>query len=204
MLSVCSLAAKNEFKGIDTVIRALPGILKHAPDLRYVVAGDGELRRKLEGLAAEVGVSESVVLLGEVSDRELAELYRECAVFVLPSRGQGHAGIEGGEGFGRVYIEAAMAAKPVVGSRSGGASEAVLDGRTGFLVNPESSAEVADALVKILQDRELAVRLGSAGKAWAFNNFSEDAISASLKEMLQAYGFRGEVVAEFAHAGGRP
>ena len=62
----------------------------------------------------------------------------------------------GGEGFGRVYVEAALAGKPVVGSRSGGASEAVLRGRTGFVVDPDSSDEVAEALLAILQDPELA------------------------------------------------
>jgi len=69
----------------------------------------------------ETGVAENVTFAGEIPDAELAELYRSCDVFVLPSRGQGWLGLEGGEGFGRVYIEAALAGKPVVGSRSGGA-----------------------------------------------------------------------------------
>jgi glycosyltransferase involved in cell wall biosynthesis len=204
LLSVCSLAQKNEFKGVDTVIRALPRVLNAIPNLGYVVVGDGELRPKLEKLAIEVGVQGNVTFVGEITDAELAALYRGCDVFVLPSRGQERTGITGGEGFGRVYLEAAMAAKPVVGSRSGGASEAVLDARTGFVVNPDSSDQVAEALTAILQDPELAARMGSAGKAWACDRFSEDALSSSLRELLRPYGFRNEGVQELAHAGGRP
>ena len=136
LLSVCSLVRGNEFKGVDTVIRALPRVLKALPDLRYVVVGEGEIRGKLESLAVETGVAENVTFAGEISDAELAELYRGCDAFVLPSRGQERRGVVGGEGFGRVYVEAALAGKPVVGSRSGGASEAVLHGKTGFVVDP--------------------------------------------------------------------
>jgi phosphatidylinositol alpha-1,6-mannosyltransferase len=206
LLSVCSLAAKNEFKGVDTVIRALPRVLAALPDLRYLVVGHGELRGKLEQLAIETGVAGNVTFVGEVSDAELAELYRGCDVFVLPSRGQGTPGVavQGGEGFGRVYLEAALAGKPVVGSQAGGASEAVLHGRTGFVVNPDSSDAVAEALLTILQDPASATRMGSDGRAWALDTFSEDALSRSLRELLRPYGFRTEGVQKLAHAGGQP
>jgi phosphatidylinositol alpha-1,6-mannosyltransferase len=203
VLSVCALVRGNEFKGVDTVIRALPKILESLPHLQYVVAGEGEIRRKLERLAVETGVAENVRFTGEISDDELAELYRGCDVFVLPSRGQERQGVVGGEGFGRVYVEAALAGKPVVGSRSGGASEAVLPGRTGFLVDPDSSDEVAEALLVLLQDPQLASRMGAAGRAWALDTFSEDALSRSLRELLRPYGLKSESVQSLAHAGGQ-
>ncbi len=160
LLSVCTLVRGNEFKGVDTVIRTLPKILKKHPDLQYVVVGEGEIRAGLEGIAVETGVAEKVTFLGEIPDSELADLYRCCDVFVLPSRGQEQRGEVGGEGFGRVYVEAALAGKPVVGSLAGGASEAVLHGKTGFLVNPASNDDVADAVLAILDDPRLAA-------AWA-------------------------------------
>ncbi|MFZ3262799.1 MAG: glycosyltransferase family 4 protein [Terriglobales bacterium] len=202
LLSVCSLAEKNEFKGVDTVIRALPTVLKALPDVRYVVVGEGELRGKLASLTTETGVAENVRFAGEVSDAELAELYRGCDVFVLPSRGQGREGVEGGEGFGRVYLEAALAGKPVVGSRCGGASEAVLHGETGLVVNPDSSDDVAGALLAILEDPERAARMGAAGKTWVLDTFSEDALSRSLRELLWSYGFKNESMLKLARAGG--
>lgn len=185
LLSVCNLAPGNEFKGVDTVLRALPAVLSKLPDLRYLVVGDGAIRKNLETLATEMGVAGNVTFAGEVTDAELAEFYRACDVFVLPSRGKGLRGVAAGEGFGRVYVEAALAGKPVVGSRAGGASEAVLHGKTGFLVNPDSSDEVAEALLNILQDPELAARFGSEGRAWALGAFSEEALSTSLSELLR-------------------
>jgi glycosyltransferase involved in cell wall biosynthesis len=202
LLSVCSLAPGNEFKGVDTVIRALPAVMKVLPDIRYVVVGDGEVRKSLEILGAEMGVAQRVTFAGEVSDIELAALYRECDVFVLPSRGKGIGGVAGGEGFGRVYVEAALAGKPVVGSRCGGASEAALHGKTGFVVDPESSDEVAEALLIILQDRELAERMGSAGRTWALDMFSEDALSDSLRKLLRPYGFKNETLQTLPQAHG--
>lgn len=189
LLSVCSLAPENEFKGVDTVIRALPEILQMVPKARYAVVGAGALRAKLEELAYATGVAESVCLLGEVSDIELAALYRACDLFVLPSRGQEKCGQDGGEGFGRVYIEAALAGKPVIGSQFGGAAEAVVPGRTGLLVNPQSIAEVSGAALTLLKDPELAASLGSEGRKWARELFSEDALRRSLAGLLQIQGF---------------
>jgi phosphatidylinositol alpha-1,6-mannosyltransferase len=134
----------------------------------------------------------------------LAEVYRRCDAFVLPSRGQEQVGGVGGEGFGRVYVEAALAGKPVVGSLSGGASEAVLQGKTGLLVNPDSSDEVAEAVLAILGDPSLAARMGSAGRKWALDTFSEEALSRSLKELLQREGIENERLPKLAHAGGQP
>ena len=203
LLSVCTLVRGNEFKGVDTVIRALPTILKKVPDLRYVVVGDGVLREWLQSLAVELGVAERVTFTGEISDAELAELYRRCSAFVLPSRGQEQQGVMGGEGFGRVYAEAALAGKPVVGSKSGGASEAVLQGRTGYLVDPDSTREVAEALLALLQDQARAARMGSEGRTWALDVFSENALSGSLRELLRPYGFQNDGLPVLAHAEGR-
>jgi len=192
LLSVSSLVRGNEFKGLDTVIRALPRVLKTLPGVRYAIVGEGEIKPALERLAVEMGVAENVNFLGEVSDSELAELYRRCDAFVLPSRGQERQGEVGGEGFGRVYVEAALAGKPVVGSRAGGASEAVLDGTTGFLLNPLS-----------IDDPPLAARMGSAGRSWSLDNFSEHALSKSLKELLRRFDAENEKLPNLEHAGGR-
>lgn len=204
ILSVTSLVKGNEFKGLDTVIRALPQILRTRPDARYVIAGEGEIRKGLEYLAGEVGVTRKVTFLGEVSDTELAELYRACDVFVLPSRGQEMQGGIGGEGFGRVYVEAALAGKPVVGSVLGGAAEAVLDGKTGLLVNPASVDDIARAVLAIVSDSELAAAMGSAGRKWARETFSQEALSRSLKELLPPQALASARLPNLVHAGEQP
>lgn len=203
LLSVCTLVKGNEFKGVDTVLQVLPKILKTLPRLQYVVVGEGEIRAKLQSIAAQLGVAENVAFGGEVTDAELADFYRRCDVFVLPSRGQELRGEIGGEGFGRVYVEAALAGKPVIGSRCGGASEAVLHGKTGLLVNPVSTDEVAEAVLAILGNPRLAADMGSAGRKWALDTFSEDALSRSLKELLRPYGVETESVPKLVHAGGQ-
>ena len=145
VLSVGALSKAFAYKGFDTVIRALPMVLDAVPNLRYVVAGEGDNKENLRKLAADLGVGPYVNFMGKVSDAELAELYTSCGIFVLPSRTRHVDGGWEGEGFGRVYVEAALAGKPVVGSREGGAAEAVLDGKTGLLVDPASVTEVASS-----------------------------------------------------------
>jgi phosphatidyl-myo-inositol dimannoside synthase len=184
LLSVGMLSKKMSYKGFDTVIRALPKILETVPDLRYTVAGDGDDKERLSRLAAELGVAEYVDFVGEVSDSELAAHYRACDVFVLPSSLSQANGNWQGEGFGRVYVEAALAGKPVVGSRDGGAAEAVSDGRTGLLVDPSSASDVASALINLLQAPDLAARMGREGQRWARENFSVSVLRRQLREML--------------------
>lgn len=188
LLSVGDLSRAHAYKGFDTVIRAFPRILALTPRVRYVIVGGGDNRPNLERLAAEVGMADCVTFAGEVSDAELAVLYRSCEVFVMPSRALGADGLETGEGLGFVYLEAALAGKPVVGSCEGGAAEAVLHGKTGFLVNPRSVDEVADAVTTLLSDAELAARMGAAGRKWAVENFTQEALSRALEELLYLTG----------------
>lgn len=184
LLSVGVLAKTSAHKGIDTVIRALPQVLESVPGARYVVVGRGDGRENLEELAVAMGVAEHVEFTGEISDAELAARYRACDVFVLPSRTARRNGCWQGEGFGRVYAEAALAGKPVVGSRDGGAAEAVLDGKTGLLVDPASVADVTAALLRLLQEDALAAAMGSAGQGWARENFTTRALQRRLGEAL--------------------
>jgi glycosyltransferase involved in cell wall biosynthesis len=184
LLSVGDLSKAHAYKGFDTVVRALPRILAVAPNARYVIVGEGDNRANLERLAADMGVADRVTFAGQVSDAELAVLYRTCKVFVMPSRALGADGRASGEGFGRVYVEAALASKPVVGSRGGGAAEAVLHGKTGFLVNPQSVEEVGDAVVTLLSDTELRTSMGAAGRKWAVENFTQQAMSKALEQLL--------------------
>jgi glycosyltransferase involved in cell wall biosynthesis len=185
LLSVGSMTRSHAYKGFDTVIRALPIILARAPSVRYLVVGGGDDRPNLERLAAEVGVADRVTFAGEVPDAELAILYRSCEVFVMPSGALGGDSPARGEGFGRVYVEAALAGKPVVGSCQGGAAEAVLHGKTGFLVNPGSVDEVAQAVITLLSDTELAASMGAAGRQWALENFTQEALRRRLAQLLE-------------------
>ena len=187
LLSVGSLSRAHAYKGFDTVIRALPVVLGRVPNLRYVIVGEGDDRARLEKLTAEHQLGSHITFEGSVSDEQLANYYRSCDVFVLPSKATARNGSWEGEGFGRVYVEAALAGKPVVGSFGGGAAEAVLHGKTGLLVEPSSPQQTACAIVQLLENPTLAAEMGCEGRKWALENFTQEALRATLAELLQLH-----------------
>ncbi len=151
LLTVSRLVER--YKGHDMVIRALPLIRAKIPDVRYVIVGDGWLRSYLERIAISIGVDDAVVFTGEVSEAALEEWYRRCDAFILMSRESVVGG--GAEGYGLVFVEANLRGKPVIGGRSGGIPDAVVDGVTGVLVDPR-----------------LAGRLGAEGRRRAVEELS--------------------------------
>ena len=188
ILSVGMVTKGNAYKGYDTVIRALPKVRQVVPNVRYSVVGEGDDIDRLKRLAVKAGVHHHVEFKGGISDADLAACYGTCDVFVLPSRTARHNGGWLGEGFGRVYVEAALAGKPVVGSCGGGAAEAVLHERTGLLVDPESDSDVAEALIMLLHNPGLAARMGQQGQQWALENFTSEALTRRVSELLGGYG----------------
>jgi len=170
---------EERYKGHDMVIRAMPLILSKLPDAIYVIAGDGCLKPYLEKLAKSVSVDDRVIFTGSVTDEELKALYKSCEVFVMASRDKEVDG--GAEGFGIVFLEANIFGKPVIGGRSGGVPDAVLDEVTGLLVNPDNPMDIADGVVKLLTDKELSKRLGSTGKKRALDEFCWKNIAARFE-----------------------
>ncbi len=154
---------EERYKGHDTMARALPLVLAKVPQAQWVVIGEGSLRASVEALAASHGVTHATRFLGAVSDAGRNEWLRRARLLAMPSRLP--AGGFAGEGFGIVYLEAGAYGKPVVAGNVGGAPDAVRDGETGLLVDPTDPVEVAGAIVSLLQDADLAGRLGANGRA---------------------------------------
>jgi phosphatidylinositol alpha-1,6-mannosyltransferase len=90
------------------------------------------------------------------------------------------------EGFGIVYIEASACGKPVVAGCTGGAPEAVLDGETGLLVDPEDPKAISDALIRILVDSDLATRLGKRGRERAEREFAWSVVAARVDSIVES------------------
>ncbi|HTZ85094.1 MAG TPA: glycosyltransferase family 4 protein [Solirubrobacteraceae bacterium] len=154
---------EERYKGHDAMLRALPLVLAKVPEAQWVVVGDGSLRPSLEALAKGLGVDHAVRFLGAVSDEERNLWLRRARLVAMPSRLP--AGGFAGEGFGIVYLEAGAYGKPVVAGNVGGALDAVSDGETGLLVDPTDPLALAEAIVRLLRDSELAGRLGANGRA---------------------------------------
>ncbi len=174
LLTVARLDASERYKGVDTVIAALPNILNVIPGVHYIVIGDGDDRPRLENLARETGVADHVLFAGQVGD-ELAAYYDLCDVFVMPSRG---------EGFGLVFLEAMAFGKPTIGCNDGGIPEVVTDKLTGFLVAFGDVKALADRLLLLLQDVELRRQMGEAGRRRVKDNFTFEHFRSRFVQLL--------------------
>jgi len=171
----------DEYKGHDVVLQAMRLVRDVVPDARWIVVGDGSLRAKLEREARTLGVAEAVEFRGSVTEAQRDEALDSADVFVMASRVPRDGA--GGEGFGMVYLEASARGVPVIAGRAGGAVDAVDDGVTGYLVDPESPDEVADAVLRVLTDRDRALALGQAGVAWS-KHFAWPVIVERVEEVV--------------------
>ena len=177
-----TLSRLVERKGLDLVLRALPRVLAEVPQAVYLVVGEGPDRPRLEALARELEVASSVRFAGEAEEDALAEWFRTCDVFVLPSReipSSGHV-----EGFGIVFLEAGACGRPVVGGRSGGVVEAVQEGISGRLVDPGDPQALGEVLLELLRNPEGARALGQAGRARTEREFTWERALAPLGDFL--------------------
>ena len=149
-------------KGHANVIRALPNVLGKVPNAVYLIVGSGPEEVHLRKLARDLGLEDRVIFVTYVPDEELPSYYNASHVFIMPSYEIEEEGDV--EGFGIVFLEANACGKPVIGGRSGGVPDAVIDGKTGLLVDPLNINQIAEALVKLLTDSELAQELGEQGR----------------------------------------
>lgn len=183
VLCVARLTSVDAYKGIDTLLTAWPAVVRAHPAARLMIVGDGDARARLEAIAERLFVRHSVDFTGRVSSEELAAAYASASVFALPGRARLGRRPEG-EGFGLVFLEAASAGLPTVAGRAAGAAEAVDDGVTGFLVDPNDPRETATAICKLLADRDVAMRMGEAGRERAATEFSTARFERDVADVL--------------------
>jgi glycosyltransferase involved in cell wall biosynthesis len=150
-------------KGLDILIRAMRPIRESVPGTRLLIAGDGPEQPALERLARELGVEQSVSLLGHRDDVE--QLMRRAWLLVHPSRW---------EGFGLVLLEAMRQGLPVVAARVSAVPEIVVDGGTGLLVPPEDARALAGAVIRALDDERFRRAAGARGFERLVERFSAE------------------------------
>jgi glycosyltransferase involved in cell wall biosynthesis len=175
LLTVCRLDATEKYKGVDTVIEALPSLIARVPDAQYLIIGRGSDTARLKKLAERIGVSERVHFIGSVDDATLRACYRACDVFVMPSAK---------EGFGFVFLEAMQYAKPVVAADSGGSPEVVRDGVTGMLVQYGDIPQLARALTDLCLNPERRAVLGRAGYQRLTEHFTFPKFKRTFDDIL--------------------
>lgn len=175
-----TLARLVRRKGIQYVLEALSDIVKAFPSCMYVIAGGGQMRRELAQSVRSRGLENHVIFTGIISDEKKAEYFGMCDIFVMtPYEERGDV-----EGFGMVYLEANSYGKPVIATHSGGISDAVIDGKTGLLIEEKNSKAITDAVVRLARDPDLSQRLGKQGYDRVKEEFQWGTQSDKLRNIL--------------------
>jgi phosphatidylinositol alpha-1,6-mannosyltransferase len=179
LLTVGRLVAR---KGIDLVLRSVAALRAEHPGLTCIVAGDGPERPRLDALIESLGIGGCVRMLGQVDEVTKWALYEVCDLFVMPNR---QLGGRDWEGFGLVFLEAALCARPSIGGSGGGVPDAIEQDVTGLLIDPEEPGALTGALRRLLADPALRRRMGEKAQVRAQSQFAGDAVASRLRAQLE-------------------
>lgn len=169
-------------KGHDVLLTAWRRVLSELPQARLLLVGDGPDRRRIERAVARLGITDGVILTGGVDWGRMPAYVDAGDVFAMPSRTR-LFGLEP-EALGIVFLEAAACGLPVLVGDSGGASETVRPGSTGWVVDPRDPDALAGRMAELLRDPALATRMGTAGREWVSTEWTWDVAAATLSELL--------------------
>lgn len=162
------------YKGLNYLIQALPNI----PRAHLVIVGTGSMKQEWRMLAKERQVEDRIKFMGDVPNAELPSYYAASDIFVLPAS-------ERSEAYGLVQLEAMASGKPVVCTELGtGTSFVNVDGETGFVVPARNSHALASAINRLIDDPELRVKFGSAGRARVRQEFTIDKM---IERVMKVY-----------------
>ena len=144
IFTLTRLASSEQYKGHDQVIRAVSHLKIKFPDIKYILAGQYDLKEKLriEQLVSEFKVQDHVIITGFIAEHELADHFLIAELFVLPSKK---------EGFGTVFIEALACGLPVICGNVDGSIDAICNGELGKAINPDNLSELECTLIDCLE-----------------------------------------------------
>jgi phosphatidylinositol alpha-1,6-mannosyltransferase len=169
-------------KGQDTLVEAMPSIVAKHPDAHLLFVGVGPHLEHIHKRAIQLNVLSHISFVGRVHYGELPRFISIGEIFAMPSRSR-LAGLEV-EGLGIVYLEASACGLPVVGGISGGAPDALLEGETGFAVDGLNPAAVAEKIIYLLDNPEIASAMGARGRQWIVDEWEWRKWSASFNQLL--------------------
>ncbi len=160
-------------KGIEHFLSAAREALAAFPEAIFLIVGEGLTRKHFEKMTRAMGIQENVLFLGQRND--LPGVYASMDIFVLPSLN---------EGMPLTILEALAAKKAVIASRVGAIPQAILDRETGILITPGDTAALKNAMVELLRDPSLRVRLGAQGQTWVRRHFE---VERMARDYLRLY-----------------
>jgi len=181
---ILSVAYMKPRKGYHYAIPAFAEIKKIFPELKYVIRAaesDGKYFERIKNMASDLGVDKDIIWLPRLEESELVDVYKNAEVFFLPSVSSDPVYFEG---FGSIYLEAQACGVPVVTSKGGGQEDAIVDGKTGFLIEEGNIDEAVEALKKIITNKSLR------------KEFSKNAIEFAR---LMSWNFKVEEYLNYYH-----
>lgn len=179
IVSVSRLMAR---KGHDELIKAMPELKKRIPGIALLIVGEGSYRNNLEKLITKLDLELDVYLTGKVPYLELPAWYGAGDVFAMPCRTR-KAGWDV-EGLGIVYLEASATGLPVIAGDSGGAPEAVAEGKSGFVVGGTDQEALIEKIELLFADKKLRKEMGEFGRQWILDNWTWEKPYARLQKLI--------------------
>jgi glycogen synthase len=163
-------------KGVQTVIEAMPRILDKVPGVTFVVAGSGPHMNQLKSLVGDFGLEKKVRFTGHVDSDDLSAFYRCADLTVVPSLY---------EPFGMVVLESMAMNTPTIVADTGGLSEIVVHEETGLKFDPGNPDSLAEAMLRVLTDHELAVRLTDDARAYMGERYNWERIAGQTVDVYR-------------------
>ena len=179
VLFVGALTRPGYFKGLENLMRAMKAISKEVDGCRLVVVGHGEMEPSYRNLAYDLRLGERVLFVTDADDQALVARYRGCDVLVLPPFNRN-------ESFGIVLLEAMACGKPVIASDLPGVRAVFENGRQGLLVEPGNIDDLAEKIIAILTDEDMARRFGQAGRELVEKEYPWQEAGRRLDEIYRA------------------
>lgn len=174
---IVSVGQLEKVKGIDVLIKAFSKIEHEFPDFKLIIIGDGKEKESLKNLSSNLKIQNKIEFKGKLSLKETKDVMKNCYALVLSSLS---------EGLPRVLMEAMALEKPIIGSRIAGIPDLIKDNENGFLFEKSNSNELVKKLRVLLNNRDLAIRMGQKGKKIIENKFSNEKYIENYISMINA------------------
>jgi glycosyltransferase involved in cell wall biosynthesis len=162
-------------KGFEYLVESIPEIIQACPSSKILIVGDGPLREKLETFSKERRIKDNVIFAGFRSD--IKEILSAVDIFAVPSLL---------EGFPMVTLEAMAMAKPIIATGIDGITEQITDGVDGILVPPKDPSALAEAVIRVLNDKERARNMGSSARKKVEEEFSVEKMVAKTEDVYMS------------------
>jgi len=177
LLTICRLVPR---KGIGLVLSSLREIIKERDDIIYLIGGTGPDEPRLRSLVSDWKLEPYVKFLGRVPDKKMPEYYSLSDVFVMPAKNKP----PDVEGYGIVFLEANACGVPVIGSKTGGIPDAVIEGETGYLIEEGDVSQLTVYLKRLIENEKLARKMGQKGRRRVLNEANWECVSDAILEKM--------------------